>query len=79
MATLSAREIYEELVRHLPPEERLELIEIVKGDLATSQIDAPEEHKRSIMELHGLGAEIWEGIDAQEYVDELRKEWDHRP
>ena len=35
--------------------------------------------KRSIMELHGLGAEIWEGIDAQEYVDELRKEWDHRP
>ena len=31
------------------------------------------------MELHGLGAEIWEGVDAQEYVNELRKEWDHRP
>ena len=28
--------------------------------------------KRSIMELEGLGKEIWEGIDAQEYVDELR-------
>lgn len=36
-------------------------------------------HKRSIMELHGLGKEIWEGIDAQEYVNELRAEWDHRP
>lgn len=35
--------------------------------------------RRSIMELHGLGAEIWAGIDAQEYVNELRKEWDHRP
>jgi|YNPNPStandDraft_1061719.scaffolds.fasta_scaffold51535_3 excisionase family DNA binding protein len=35
--------------------------------------------KRSIMELHGLGREIWEGIDAQEYVNELRKEWDPHP
>ncbi|MEN9935409.1 MAG: hypothetical protein RLZZ387_1988 [Chloroflexota bacterium] len=28
------------------------------------------------MELHGLGAEIWRGIDAQAYVNELRDEWD---
>jgi hypothetical protein len=26
------------------------------------------EIRHSIMELRGLGAEIWEGIDAQEYV-----------
>ncbi len=43
-----------------------------------------ERPKRSIMELHGLGAEIWKDkngnlIDAQEYVNDLRKEWDHRP
>ena len=31
-----------------------------------------EQSKRSIMELHGLGAEIWHNIDAQSYVDELR-------
>jgi hypothetical protein len=31
------------------------------------------------MELHGLGAEIWQGIDAQEYVEQLRSEWDDRP
>jgi hypothetical protein len=30
--------------------------------------DAGPEKKHSIMELRGLGAEIWEGIDAQEYV-----------
>jgi hypothetical protein len=35
--------------------------------------------KRSIMELHGLGQEIWDGVDAQEYVNKLREEWDHRP
>ena len=43
---------------------------------AASVEDMP---KRSIMELHGLGAEIWEGVDAQEYVNGLREEWDHRP
>jgi hypothetical protein len=31
------------------------------------------------MELHGLGAEIWQNIDAQRYVDELRDEWDRCP
>jgi len=35
--------------------------------------------KRSLLELEGLGAEIWNGADAQQYVNELRKEWDHRP
>ncbi len=79
MATLTAKEIYEQLVKHLPPEERLRLVEMVKEELATGTRKEPEEHKRSIMELHGLGAEIWQGIDAQEYVNALRKEWDHRP
>ena len=32
--------------------------------------------KRSILELRGLGKEIWEGVDAQEHVEGLRKEWD---
>lgn len=79
MATMTAKEIYEQLVKHLPPEERLQLIEMVNKDLAARPPDEPEKNKRSLMELHGLGAEIWEGIDAQEYVNELRKEWDHRP
>jgi hypothetical protein len=30
---------------------------------------------RSIMELQGLGKEIWQNIDAQKYVDEERKSW----
>ncbi|MGA7937162.1 MAG: hypothetical protein WCA35_26665 [Kovacikia sp.] len=31
--------------------------------------------KRSIMELEGLGKEIWQGIDAQEYVNQERDSW----
>lgn len=30
---------------------------------------------RSILELRGLGKEIWEGIDAQEYVNYERGSW----
>jgi hypothetical protein len=32
----------------------------------------------SITELAGLGAETWSGVDAQEYINEIRKEWDER-
>ncbi len=38
--------------------------------------DSRREEKRSIMELEGLGKEIWAGIDAQEYVDQERDSWD---
>jgi hypothetical protein len=30
----------------------------------------------SLMDLEGLGAEIWGGQDAQGYVSALREEWD---
>ncbi|HTG15539.1 MAG TPA: hypothetical protein VK747_09755 [Blastocatellia bacterium] len=79
MATMTAKEIYEQLVKRLPPEERLQLVEMLNRDLAARPPDERKKNKRSLMELHGLGAEIWEGVDAQEYVNELRKEWDHRP
>jgi len=66
-------EIYAQ-VTQLPPPERLRLAARILNDLAAS-----ESPKRSILELHGLGKEIWEGVDAQAYVNELRQEWDHRP
>ena len=31
--------------------------------------------RRSILELQGLGKELWSDIDAQEYVDEERATW----
>ena len=48
--------------------------ELSNGEAKTETVK-----KRSLLELEGLGAEIWEGIDAQEYVNELRNEWEHRP
>ena len=61
-------------------EEKAYVQTMVMRDLS-QEADQP---KRSIMELEGLGAEIWTDqkgalLDAQEYVNELRREWDHRP
>jgi hypothetical protein len=77
MVAPNVREIYDKHIRPLDPADRLRLIELIARDTATPDTSAAR--KRSIMELHGLGAEMWQGVDAQEYVNELRKEWDHRP
>ena len=80
MATPSAKEIYEQHIKPLPLAERLRLVEIIAREMAgTTETVVLSEPACSIMDLHGLGADIWKDIDAQEYVNELRKEWDHRP
>lgn len=69
-------EIYQQYIKPLPDKDKLRLIAKVSNDLAETEIEKP---KRSLLEFEGLGKEVWEGIDAQEYVNELRNEWDHRP
>ena len=61
-------------VKHLSKQERRELIQLLHESL--QHTDEPQNH--SILELAGLGAEIWKGIDPQEYVNQLRGEWDER-
>jgi hypothetical protein len=61
----------------LSMQERKELVELL-----VELLDVPEAalcQQRRLSELRGLGKEVWEGIDAQEYVDQLRNEWDERP
>jgi hypothetical protein len=72
----TVEEIYQQYIKPLPNVEKLRLIAKVSNDLAETETKKP---KRSLLELEGLGKEIWEGIDAQEYVNELRNEWEHRP
>jgi hypothetical protein len=65
-------------VRALPVTERKRLIGLIV-DTLTEPEPSSVKKKRSILEFEGMGAEIWQGIDAQEYVDKLRSEWDDRP
>jgi hypothetical protein len=61
----------------LSGQDRKELVKLLVDSLDVPETVPPQQ--RCLSELRGLGKEIWEGIDAQEYVDQLRSEWDERP
>ena len=68
---------YDDLVREiqsLAQEEQLSLVEIISARLKNTL--GGKRGKHSFLELEGLGAEIWKGIDAQEYVQKERESWD---
>lgn len=63
-------------IRHqldkLTPDEQLHLLEELAA-MVRRRMTLKQKH--SIMELEGLGKEIWQGIDAQEYVNQERSSW----
>ena len=61
-------------IQSLKPEEQLSLVEMISANL--KRVLRKKRVTHSIMELEGLGADIWKGIDAQEYVREGRESWD---
>jgi hypothetical protein len=76
--TASTSEIYERHIQTLPAAQRLELLAMIASRLVAEGAAVPREEKHRLEELEGLGKEIWEGIDAQEYVDRLRGPWPDR-
>lgn len=64
---LTVEELIEAAAR-LTQEDRQRLIHALTGE-------APEP-KRRITELRGLGKEVWQGRDAQEYIDAERDAWE---
>lgn len=69
MAINKAEQIYQQHIKFLQPSERLALIEIIARDLAMQNDQMTEKPKHNITELHGLGKEIWDGVDVQEPFD----------
>jgi len=61
-----------QMAESLSREEQLRRIQELS---ALAGVGAASEPRHSILELCGLGKEIWEGIDAQEYVDRERASW----
>lgn len=73
-------QIYQKWIQPLSPQQQLALINTITQQLMQT---LPEEALTrtvdtsvSIMNLHGLGAEIWREVDAQAYVHQLRSEWE---
>ena len=70
---MSAREYHDLLdrVERLEPQEQLRLL----GDIAAMLRRRTGDRCASILELRGLGKEVWDGVDAQEYVERERASW----
>ena len=72
MSTDEYRAALDQVLR-LTTEEQLQLIEdIVK--VVRHQVTIRPKH--SIMELEGLGKEVWAGVDVEKYIDEERNSWE---
>lgn len=71
--TSNIEKIYEQYIKPLPREEQRLLLDVLRNELDTA---ANGDKGRSILELHGLGREIWQGVDPEDYVRALREEWE---
>lgn len=60
-------------IDNLKIEEQVNLIGILSNRLKKRVVKKHKKH--SILELEGLGANIWKGTDAQKYVQKERESW----
>lgn len=77
MSSLTVHDIYVRHIRALSTSERLRLAALILDDLA--DVDVGEAPEFGVLELYGAAADNPVGMDAQEYVNQMRDEWDHRP
>ena len=72
-------QLYAQQIRSRSPQERLRLVKLVIDALAKDNLPENYTGKHSVLEFAGIGKSNRIGMDAQEYVNRLRAEWDHRP
>lgn len=76
MATLNVKNLPDSLYRKLQARARRERRSVAQQvtQILSDALATPKE--LSILELRGLGKEIWNGIDAAEYIRRERESWD---
>ena len=67
----SAYEDARRSVEALPPSDQLRLI----AELVSHLSDAIGSRPRSLLALEGLGQEVWQGVDVDEYLRQERSSW----
>jgi hypothetical protein len=68
-------EDYVQGIDALEPEEQLSLVELLSARLR-EHLANKTSAKRSITELDGLGADIWDQVDIESYIQKERNAWD---
>ena len=66
---------YENILRSVESLSRPEQLRLISDLAEYLRAQTAAETRTSILELQGLGKDIWQGMDAQEYVDRERASW----
>ena len=76
MATLNIKNLPDPLYRKLQARAKRERRSVAQQvtEILSRALEAPE--PLSILDLQGLGKELWLGIDAAEHVERERSTWD---
>ena len=61
-------------VQKLKPKQQLRLLRIITDTLQKKVQGKQKKHR--LMDLAGLGSEIWRGVDTDAYLREERESWD---
>lgn len=67
--------LYQRILRDVESLDRSEQFQLISELAERLRAQTVPERRTSILELPGLGKEIWKGLDAQEYVDRERASW----
>ena len=76
MATLNIKNVPEKLYSRLKARARRERRSLSQEVLRILEEATSPAETVSILELRGLGKDIWKGIDPAAHVDEERRSWD---
>jgi plasmid stability protein len=76
MATLNVKNFPDKLYARLQTRAKREHRSVSREVVHLLSRAIEEPAPPSIMDLRGLGKEIWKGIDPGRYVDEERRSWD---
>lgn len=72
MSTINTQAIYRE-ISQLSNNEKIIILSKLLLEISTC---IKKEPKLNIYDMKGIGKKIWEGIDAQEYVNQERASWE---
>ena len=61
----NTKHVYDQHIKPLSREEQVQLMDLLRNELENGGDDG---ERHSILELHGLGKETWQGSDSGQYV-----------
>lgn len=76
MATLNIKNVPDSLYKRLQARAKKQRRSVAQEVIHILSEATERSEPLSILDLEGLGKELWEGIDAAEYVEAERRSWD---